>query len=1758
MRSAAVYHSGCEYDQQYFKPHFLDSCFLCHKHLSQNSDIFMYRGNTPFCSQECRQEQIEMDESTEKRWKISSSKKSNSESTKESHTKKTRGEGTGSGRDDELEIIAAKVGGISSSSSRNGSRNSGGNGVSSLRGKGVVAGQSRSQVPSFDNANTASNGKFRTCSCGRLLKRKRTEINVRPRVDRDTGDDDKYMDLNDCGIERIDEAEFRNKRTHSMPRPSTRQESDEGCSAATFRKHVAGDNNRDMDLHDNEIERISKAEFMKSKSSSLSKIRTSARQESNEGYSAATHKKTAKWMEKKLFPTGLSGSILPENAESDSNNWMLDRSSSFVKIAERNGHEDMISHCVETEETDEAEFGTEKPHDISKIGPSNGQEINRGYITTRKNVDGVRKNVSSSALCGSLSPEDANSDSDQGQSNKRRPCEEKGNDNEDMEPEKVGIERTDEDDFKNKKTNSAPTMAPSTWQNEGCSSEKGKCVNKKISNVHSGSLSCGDVSVNFNGDPDKSNSFMKEGNGDEDMDPEKVEIEIIDEAEFRDKKMHGVSKGAPSTRQKLNKRYSAAASGKKDTCVREKISNFHFCSHSVEEVSVDSNGDPFKSSSFVKKATANEAEEIEFEMMGKNCINIEDSISRRRNKIDQEWDKNLPDDVNSYYQEWINSNSSIQSKRKLNMSGEDDDNLKAEKICSSVLENDNELGIANRTRSKTGIVKKFPDVDKYSSSSDSIFKSMGDEDCRVDKSSLFDSWEPRYHDVQEIESVKVSAAKCSDYSKKERTAVRGSSKKWHFPNLYREEARCNQFSSKEQEGSFKKTWLSVDASRKRNEEGTSYKPNNVSEVNYDKNTILCDNSNDEEAFKNRSDGVEENLLKCPNLEQLYTQKHGDEAGANGPKDHSKDEDSGPTDFGVQNRCSQASSGFHDNNDKLPVADGREHLRKWKQVSSKQYDFWKLMADSVLERGQMPEKIESDELANQVPIPKVQNNLPLKFRFEDELPKAVEKTEYEKEIEGLFAELDFSLALVQMGSFDFPEVHNVDTNAHGEETQQSRCARGDHELFLQDDMGLRCIYCSHVELGPRDVMPMWVEKICRVSGRTRYSEMGQLPEFDQLNLTSSGHDFTDFGNNGNGTVWDVKPGVKESMYKHQQEGFEFLWKNLAGSIKLGELRSSDPSGVGGCIISHAPGTGKTRLTIVFIETYLKLFPSCRPVIIAPASMLLTWEEEFKKWNVEFPFYNLNNPELLGNENNTALRLFLGPSGHNKELIRMVKIYSWHRGRSILGISYSLYEKLAGQKYREGKKKKKNNRVAVDDKCEALRKILLEKPELVVLDEGHTPRNERSNIWNALLNLHTKKRVILSGTPFQNNFAELFNTLRLVRPAFADVLSQEKFFAAEMITSRKMPRRKREGKNAQSTSISKAMNSAVERLKLAMSPFVHVHKGTILQQSLPGLRDCVVLLKPPALQKSLIDRLEGLQSTFEFEHKVALISVHPYLLQFCGSVEKQWLGIDMGAIEASKLNPNEGVKTKFIFELVRLSLAMNEKVLIFSQYIQPLELIKDQLKETFMWVDGKQIFQMQGKLDQRQRQLMINIFNDPQSEAKVMLASTKCCSEGISLVGASRLVLLDVVWNPSVEQQAISRAYRIGQKKYVYTYHLMTSGTTEGEKYCRQAEKERLSELVFTSSSNEGDKHKHPATGIEDRILEEMLEDMHRSISGAKYKSRILVNLNQLLYIFRSASPPTCYFVQLLNPENCQLSSSHHSPAKRDYWRTFTSFRLTATD
>ncbi|KNA16596.1 hypothetical protein SOVF_087800 [Spinacia oleracea] len=687
----------------------------------------------------------------------------------------------------------------------------------------------------------------------------------------------------------------------------------------------------------------------------------------------------------------------------------------------------------------------------------------------------------------------------------------------------------------------------------------------------------------------------------------------------------------------------------------------------------------------------------------------------------------------------------------------------------------------------------------------------------------------------------------------------------------------------------------------------------------------------------------------------------------------------------------------------------------------------------------------------------------KFRFGVEEKPVPEKTIDEEDIEGLFKELDFGLDVCDIGLqtpclYDNEEEDTI--LCDNAVSQAKLCRQGKHFLVENEEIGLICKFCKIVAVEIRDVTPAFNDN---PFGKSVSSSNGRFPH-DHKSNTSEGFQFLDSDNDTRsaheeedtrGTVWDLIPGTKRTLYEHQQKGFEFIWTNVAGSIKIDDLGKPSEFGLGGCIICHAPGTGKTRLALVFLQSYLKKYPMSKPVIIAPSSMLLTWEEQFARWNVDVPFVNLNSDELSSKE--TEVLKCVKSFKHSKS-IRKAKLCIWAMGKGVLGLSYRMFEKLAGER--------KNTDVVI-------KKALLEQSGILVLDEGHTPRNEDSYIWKVFSDVRTKKRIILSGTPFQNNFVELNNTLSLIREEFGDPLLK----GNQVQSVRKGKRRFYSDSSSRVVDEEKRIQELRNRLK----PFVHVHKGEILRKTLRGLFHSVIVLKPSDLQKQYIQKLGVIRSTLLADYLVSITSVHPCLLYKCEQVPKF---VNKELLQIYKTDLDVGVKIKFLFELIKLS--KGEKVLVFSQFLIPLTFIGELLKSHFNWSEGNEYLLMEGKQRTKLRQSLIGQFNDPLSSARVLLASTKACCEGIHLVGASRVVLLDVVWNPSVERQAISRAYRLGQKKDVYVYHLITAGTLEREKYDRQVAKERVSEQVFISSEGEGLKTNTLSGISEDRILEEMIE------------------------------------------------------------------------
>ncbi|KAL8253864.1 hypothetical protein R6Q59_032085 [Mikania micrantha] len=774
-----------------------------------------------------------------------------------------------------------------------------------------------------------------------------------------------------------------------------------------------------------------------------------------------------------------------------------------------------------------------------------------------------------------------------------------------------------------------------------------------------------------------------------------------------------------------------------------------------------------------------------------------------------------------------------------------------------------------------------------------------------------------------------------------------------------------------------------------------------------------------------------------------------------------------------------------------VIDEKVTEESWKSTSKKYDQFrnkinvMEVLTDAIREEGDgdmlLKKYVDVPQEENPTEKRHVDEIQSYKFKFEDEEDMKPQKIESEMEVDELFDEMNMCLQLSEIGYSGTSGAKRVDAGFLVEGTHQATCCRqGKHQLTINEEFGIICRYCSYVEMEIREILPP-LSKNGRGGQSRQEHDKADNTKFSDLKLADC-HKERHLDSKGSecekGTVWDLVPGVKESMYPHQRDGFEFIWNKIAGGTYIDKLEKRLPTGGSGCIISHAPGTGKSRLTIVFLQAFLKMYPSSRPLIIAPRSMLLTWEEEFKKWNVDFPFFNLNNAEFSGQEHKIAVTLikqFGSPKSPRQ--LRFLKLFSWKKTPSVLGITYRLFENLAGE---EGKRKRAVNNV----EDEQMKKFLLQVPTLLVLDEGHTPRNDQSNMWKTLLNVKTKRSIILSGTPFQNNFDELYNTLCLVNPLLSFGISS--LNSVEFSKKRGWKHNSTKGQWDSLTSSIKKNQHKLEELRAMIDPFVHVHKGTILQDRLPGLRDALVVLKPTKTQQTLLGKMSGLKPTLENDHVMSLVSVHPSLLPKSAGNE-----LFHKMLKVFKNDPRAGVKTHFLMELIKLSLAHNEKVLVFSQYIKPLEFIMQLLKTYFRWVEGRECLYMDGQQEEKHRQTSINTLNDPKSAVRVLLASLRACSEGINLVGASRVVLLDVHWNPSVERQAISRAYRLGQKKLVHVYHLVT-GSMEGEKYIRQVEKSHLSELVFSSKNKDSFNPKISSTVLKDNILEEMVQ--HEMLQG----------------------------------------------------------------
>ncbi|EFW99946.1 DNA repair protein rhp26 [Grosmannia clavigera kw1407] len=469
-------------------------------------------------------------------------------------------------------------------------------------------------------------------------------------------------------------------------------------------------------------------------------------------------------------------------------------------------------------------------------------------------------------------------------------------------------------------------------------------------------------------------------------------------------------------------------------------------------------------------------------------------------------------------------------------------------------------------------------------------------------------------------------------------------------------------------------------------------------------------------------------------------------------------------------------------------------------------------------------------------------------------------------------------------------------------------------------------------------------------------------------------------------------------------------------------------VGG-IIGDEMGLGKTVQLISFVAALHYSKRLDKPVIVvAPATVLRQWVNEFHRW---WPPLRVS---ILHSSGSGMLNV------HSEDLIEKDEI-SW--GGSPLKRGSNVAAKaIVDRVVQHG-----HVLVTTYAGLQTYGDILIPVDwGYAVLDEGHKIRNPNTALTVYCKELRTPNRIILSGTPIQNNLTELWSLFDFIYPMRLGTL----------VTFRnqfEIPIRLGGYANATNLQIMTAQKCA-ETLKDAISPYLLQRTKADVATDLPKKSEQVLFCKLTESQRQAYelflrsDEMSAIlnrarQSLYGIDI-LRKICNHPDLAE---PQLKHKEGYNWGS-------PSKSGKMQVVKALLQMWKRFGHKTLLFCQGTQMLDIL-----EIFTQSLGDiQYLRMDGKTPIKDRQTLVDRFNnDPQ--LNVFLLTTKVGGLGVNLTGADRVIIFDPDWNPSTDVQARERAWRLGQKRQVTIYRLMTAGTIEEKIYHRQIFKQFLTNKVL---------------------------------------------------------------------------------------------------
>lgn len=441
-----------------------------------------------------------------------------------------------------------------------------------------------------------------------------------------------------------------------------------------------------------------------------------------------------------------------------------------------------------------------------------------------------------------------------------------------------------------------------------------------------------------------------------------------------------------------------------------------------------------------------------------------------------------------------------------------------------------------------------------------------------------------------------------------------------------------------------------------------------------------------------------------------------------------------------------------------------------------------------------------------------------------------------------------------------------------------------------------------------------------------------------------------------------------------------------------------------ILADEMGLGKTVQIITFLASIWKEGKAGPFLIVVPNATLPNWMREFEKWMPQFRVV---------------------PYWGEGEARDMISRYEFFHSNKTLAQADGTIRPI------------KFHVVVASDSSVRVDSLPLRKVggwDVIIVDEGQNLKSGKSLLLKRLNELPAEHRVIMTGTPLNNNVTELFNLLNWLEPGgqWKDVKALENEYSVlkpeviEELQKRLKPYFLRR--------LKKEVLDLPPKIELivpaSLRPIQKRIYRSILESNIEDIQ-ALAASRGPGGKKNKKSTITNLNNTLMQLRKCIQ---HPYLI--APDLETREGDANYEATWEHQRLIDASAKLSLLQRLLPKLKKDGHRILLFSQFVINLDIV-----EVFLRGEGYKFLRLDGNIGQKQRQKGIDAFNAPDSPYFIYMISTRAGGVGINLATADTVIIMDPDWNPHVDMQAIARAHRIGQTKKLLVFTLMCKGTAE---------------------------------------------------------------------------------------------------------------------